>query len=108
MAKRIEMSEQVIMDNLPTPPDNFSYRVEQFSKLVWRVWIINHGTFTYKEDGEEIKSIWGFIKSTGEVVKPRNSEKISTEKLCKVTEIPSHWRYSVMQPRYTTLHSLFD
>ena len=98
---KLQVTKELIESNLPTPPENFSYRVERFSPLVWRVWIINHQVFSYTAD--EVKSIWGFVKSTGDVVRPRNSEKITTEKVCKVTEIPSDMRYSVMVPRYTQL-----
>ena len=100
MAK-LQVTKELIESNLPTAPENFSYRVERFSPLVWRVWIINHGVFSHTAD--EVKSIWGFIKSTGDVVRPRNSEKITTEKVCKVTEITSDLCYSVMVPRYYQL-----
>ena len=84
------------MCNLPEAPYGYSYRVEQFSKLVWRVMLINHGTFSYKEDGKEISSIHCFIKSTGDVMKPKNRDKISTEKVCTINELSDANPYSII------------
>ena len=99
---KLQVTKELIESNLPTPPENFSYEVERFSPLVWRVWLHHHANYDYA-CGNQVKTIWGFVKSTGDVVRPRNSEKISTEKVCKVTEIPSDMRYTVMVPRYTVL-----
>ena len=98
--KREPVTAERIMDALPTPPLNYSYRVEQFSKLCWRVWLINHQTFSYKDEDEEIKTVWGFVKSTGDVMKPKNAQKISSEKICKLPEITQDMCYTVIKPKY--------
>ena len=101
MAKKLklQLNQQVISDLLPTPPDNFSYRVEQFSKLVYRVMIINHNRYSYKPSDEEIVSVWGFVKSNGDVIRPKNRDKISTERVCHVTNIPQELSYSSIVPK---------
>ena len=101
MAKKLKLqiNEKVISDLLPQPPDNFSYRVEQQSKLVYRVMIINEGTFSYKADDEEVAAVWGFVKSNGDVMRPKNRDKISTERVCHVTNIPDELCYSSIVPK---------
>ena len=96
MAKKIVITKELIESNLPTPPDGYSYRVEQFSKLVHRVMLVNHGTFSYKEDGEEIASVHCFIKSTGDVLKPKNRDKISTTKVCTIHELQNANPFSII------------
>ena len=101
MAKKLklQMSPDLIMSLLPQPPDDHSYRVEQFSALVYRVLIINEGTFSYKADDEEVKAVWGFVKSNGDVMRPKKFDKISTEKVCHVTNIPDDLAYSSIVPK---------
>jgi hypothetical protein len=98
-AKRLKMSVEVITDLLPEPPDGFTYEVEQFSPLVHRVWIVNHGT-TFSYTSEPVKSVWGFVKSTGDVVLPKNHLKITSKKVCHVTEIPQSMKYSTINSTY--------
>ena len=100
-AKRLKMSVEVITDLLPDPPEGFTYEVEQFSPLVYRVWIVNHMDFSYTS--ESVKSVWGFVKSTGDVVVPKNYLKISTKKVCHVTEIPQTMKYTTIVPTRTQL-----
>ena len=93
---RIVVTKDLIESNLPTPPDGYSYRVERFSKLIHRVMLINHGSYAYKEDDEEIASVHCFIKSTGDVMKPKNRDKISTEKVCTILSLSDADPYSII------------
>ena len=94
-AKRLVMTKELITSFLPEPPEGFTYEVEKFSPLVHRVWIINHGT-TFSYTSEPVKSVWGFVKSTGDVVLPKNHLKITSNKVCHVTEIPQSMKYSTI------------
>ena len=80
--KRLKMSVEVISDLLPDPPEGFTYEVEQFSPLVYRVWIVNH-SIMFSYTSEPVKSVWGFVKSTGDVVLPKNHLKITSTKEVK-------------------------
>lgn len=63
-----------MMDIPFTPPEKYSYSVEDFNRQFFRVWIHNHRTFTYKEG--DVKSVWGFIrKKDGQIVSPINAKK---------------------------------
>lgn len=98
---KITVDEALIHESLPTPPDGFHYKVDRFSPLVWRVWLVNESFFSYTSESPH--TIWGFIKSTGEVIRPRNSEKISREKVAHVTDIPRSMRYTTIVPDLTQL-----
>ena len=102
-AKKVkhQVTEDLIRENLPVAPDGYHYEVDRFSALVWRVWLINEGLFSYTQ--EQPRTIWGFIKSTGDVIRPRNSEKVSREKVAHVTDIPRSMRYTTIIPDLTQL-----
>ena len=103
MAKRPTLTKELIEGNLPSPPTHYSYRVEQFSKLVWRVMLINHQTYSYKPADEEIATVHCFIKSTGDVMKPKNRDKISTDKVCEFKDLPYADPYSVINDTHNVL-----
>ncbi len=100
-AKKLQVDEVLIRENLPVAPKGHHYEIEQFSALVWRVWLINEGFFSYTNEAP--RSIWGFIKSTGYVFRPRNSQKVSREKVAHVTDIPRSMRYTTIIPDLTQL-----
>ena len=100
-----KLTEADIYKCLPSLPDKYSYRVECFSKLVWRVWVVHHTQYDYA-CGKEVKTIHSFIKSTGDVMKPKNGDKISSERVCHVSNIPQSMNMTVITPAYTTLFSL--
>ena len=93
-----KMTADVVEDMLPIEPPGFSYRVEQFSKLVYRVMLINHASFTYKDEDEEIATVWGFVKSTGAVHRPKSRDRMSSIEVCKVTNIPQELCYTTIIP----------
>lgn len=93
---KIKLTEELIHAMLPTAPDGFSYEVEAFSALVWRVMIVNHGTFTYTD--KQPRSVWGFIKSTGDVLAPKSPDKPRRGKVCHIQDISPSMRYSSIIP----------
>ena len=98
---KLQVTESLIKENLPVCPDGFHYEVDRFSALVWRVWIVNESFFSYTD--EQPRSVWGFIKSTGDVIRPRNAQKVSREKVAHVTSIPPKMRYTTIVPDLTQL-----
>ena len=104
---KLQVTKELIESNLPTLSDKFSYQVERFSPLVWRVWVMHHENYDYA-CGNEVKTIHSFIKSDGSVMKPTNSEKISRNKVCDVLNIPQSMNLTVITPKYATLKTLFD
>ena len=96
---KIKVDRSLIQDNLPTPPTNHHYRVERFSPLVWRVWLVNENHFNFRDDDSPVETIWGFVKSTGDVIRPTNKDKISRTKVCHITDVPSGLKYSTIIPQ---------
>ena len=56
------------------PPKGFHYEVDQFRRNVYRICIVNDGTFSYTDVAP--KSVWGFYNSkTGKYSAPINFSK---------------------------------
>ena len=50
------------MNDFPhTPPEGYSYEVEQFKRNLLAIWICNHRQFSYTN--KTPKSIWGFYNT---------------------------------------------
>ena len=60
--KKQKIDEKVIMSHLPSLPDNFSYTVERFSPLVWRIWLNHHYPYDYACSDEGIFLRWNPTK----------------------------------------------
>ena len=98
MAKsKLKIDEGVIQKCLPQAPPNYSYRVEKFSPLCWRVWLVSHYNWDYA-CGKEVMSIHSFIKSTGDVMRPKNAQKMSSERVCHISMISDDMCYTVIKP----------
>ena len=93
---KLTLTPTIIHKLMPAPPDGFTYEVEQVSSLMHRVWIVNHGTFSYTD--ESPRSVWGFIKSTGKVYAPKNKDKPRREVVCHLQEVADTMRYSSIIP----------
>ena len=93
---KVTLTKGLIEHFLPVPPNNYSYEVEQVSSLVHRVWIVNHGVFSHTDTPP--RSVWGFVKSTGDVLAPKSPDKPRRGKVCHVQDIPDTMRYSTIVP----------
>ena len=105
--RKFTVDEDLISKCLPELPDGFSYSIEKFSALVWRVWVNHHYPFDYA-CGKPVHTIHSFIKSTGDVMKPKNCDKMSNERVCHVSNIPQSMNLTVIKPKYTTLLSYYE
>ena len=105
--RKFKVDEDIIYKCLPSLPDEYSYAVEQFSPLVWRVWLNHHYPFDYA-CGKDVRTVWGFVKSDGTVMRPRNCDKISRDKVCRIDEVTQDMWRTVIKPKYTTLLSFYD
>jgi hypothetical protein len=104
--KKFTVDADSITKCLPVAPEWGHYQIDRFSPLVWRVWLVHDRFYAYAS--EQVKTIHCFIKSSGDVMRPKNCDKISTERVCHLANIPQSMNLTVMTPRYTTLLSLFD
>ena len=106
--RKVKLTKEHIEAHMPIVPDkNFSYTIEQFSPLVWRVWLNHHYPYDYA-NGENVRTIWGFVKSDGTVMKPINAQKVSRDRVCKLEDITDNMWRTTITPKYTTLLSYYD
>ena len=84
------------------PPTNYSYEFEEFKRNIISIWICNHRPFDYN-DGQSVRSIWGFYDSKKRVYySPRNSKTVGN-----IVSIDQTTPYSAMIPKLTPLESAF-
>ena len=78
-------------DFIHEPPKGYHYEVESFRRNVYRIFIVNDGTFTYTDVAP--KSIWGFY----DVKKRRYSAPINSTKQGDPVDINNTRPYTAMQ-----------
>ena len=94
---KMKLDELLITKLMPPSPMGYTYEVEQFSPLMYRVWIVNHSVFSHTPD--KPYSVWGFIKSNGDVWAPKTANKPRPRgKVCHISDIPDELRYSTIIP----------
>ena len=88
------------------PPKDYSYEVESFRSNVLRIWIINHGTFSYTDTAP--RSVWGFVKTKhgrkGSTTTTYHAP-INANRVGKVVDIENTTPYSAMQLNLNPLES---
>ena len=100
------MTTDKVILSLPEAPEGYSYEVEQESQMWWRIWIINHGYFSYTS--EPPRSVYGFVKRNGSCHPPLNSKKPrQREVLCQLVDLHKQQRYSmIVTEKKSLLHLL--
>ena len=84
------------------PPKGFHYEVDQFRRNVYRICIVNDGTFSYTDVAP--KSVWGFYNSkTGKYSAPINFSKQGD-----TIDISKTRPYTAMQLNLNPLMSAFQ
>ena len=83
------------------PPKGFHYEVDQFRRNVYRICIVNDGTFPYTDVAP--KSVWGFYNTkTG-----RYSAPINFSKQGDTIDISKTRPYTAMQLNLNPLMAAF-
>lgn len=67
--KSKKVTLQDVEEALPSPPEGYTYEVEQVSSLITRVWLHHPDVYTYTK--EPVRTVHCFIKS-GKVYPARN------------------------------------
>ena len=58
----------------------------------WAIHLL-HPPYTYKEG---VRTIWGYVKSTGDVYRPGHNRKPSTDKVCKLLDLYKQNPYTLV------------
>ena len=96
MKSKIQLSSDKIASYLPEPPEGFlGYDVDQMSHMWYRIWL-EHPPYTYKEG---VRTIWGFVKSTGKVYQPFSSSRARPDIVCELHQLFKQNPYSLIKPK---------
>ena len=76
-------TKQLIQSLLPSEPDGFlGYEVVEKSHMWFAIYLL-HPPYSYKEG---VKTIWGYVKSTGKVYRPGHG-KPSNDVVCDLLDL---------------------
>lgn len=101
--KSVKVTEEMVRENLPSPPPECSYTIERVTPRVIKVWINHLRNFDYTTD--PVRSIYCYVKQ--EMVHAgKNSDKMRVEPVCHLTELSQQSPYSVIVPTQTSLQHI--
>jgi hypothetical protein len=83
--KKGQTTVQQVMENLPSPPEGYSYDVERVTPQVIKVWLY-HDDAEYSYTTEPVYSIHSYIKRDM-VHQPKNTEKMKVSSICHLSEL---------------------
>jgi hypothetical protein len=93
--KKQATTVRMVLDNLPTPPEGYSYDVERITPQVIKVWLY-HNDANYSYTNEPVYTIHSYIKRDM-VHQPKNTEKMKVSPICHLSELSE-------QSSWTTLN----
>tara|TARA_R110002050_G_scaffold43823_4_gene104705 strand:- start:23 stop:352 length:330 start_codon:yes stop_codon:yes gene_type:complete len=93
-AKKIEVTETLVKESLPEPPQGYSYQVERVTPLVIKVWLY-HDDANHSYTNEPIYTIHSYIKRDM-VHQPKNSEKMKVSSICHLSELSGQSPWSTL------------
>jgi hypothetical protein len=96
------MNVDLIPQFLHKPPKGYFYKVEEFKRNVFSIWLHNTHEFDYN-DGKETKSIWGFYNYK----KCKFFAPVNSKTMGKEVEFRNTRNYTAMQLKQTPLEQFF-
>jgi len=94
--KKLNVNESLIKSCLPDAPKGYSHSVVQFSARVFQVFLHHPDVYTYST--EPPFTIWGFVKTNGDVMRPTNATKPSREVVCSILDAGELSPYTTIVP----------
>ena len=95
-----KVTTSLIQSLLPSEPDGYlGYKVERVSHM-WHAIYLLHPPYTYKEG---VRTIWGYVKSSGDVYRPGYNRKPSTDKVCTVLDMYKQNNYTLVYTKPSPL-----
>tara|TARA_R110002012_G_scaffold319395_1_gene539895 strand:+ start:253 stop:585 length:333 start_codon:yes stop_codon:yes gene_type:complete len=91
---KIEVTESLVKENLPSPPEGYSYSVERVTPMVIKVWLY-HDDANYSYTNEPVYTIHSFIKRDM-VHQPKNTEKMKVSSICHLSELSEQSSWSTL------------
>ena len=101
--KSKKVTLQDVEASLPSPPEGFSYEVEQVSSLIIRVWLHHPDLYTYTT--ESVRTVHCFIKS-GKVYPARNWKTPRIKSVGALSDLKTLSVFSLINTPENTLINL--
>ena len=92
--KKQATTVKMVMDNLPSPPEGYSYDVERITPQVIKVWLY-HDDANHSYTNEPIYTIHSYIKRDM-VHQPKNTEKMKVSSICHLSKLSEQSPYSTL------------
>ena len=89
--QRLIVTEELVKDNLPTPPAGYSYSTERVTPQVIKVWL-HHPEYLFKSD---VTTIYCYVKKDM-IHPPFNTKKMRVQSLCHLNELSECDPYSTI------------
>ena len=94
------VTTNLIQNLLPSEPDGYlGYEVVQVSHM-WHSVYLCHPPYTYKEG---VRTIWGYVKSNGDVYRPGHNRKPSSDKVCTILDLHKQNPYTLVYTKPSPL-----
>ena len=97
------MNVDLIPQFLHKPPEGYYYKVEEFKRNVFSIWLYNTCKFDYN-DGKPTKSVWGFY----DYKKCKFFAPVNSKTIGKVVDFKNTRNYTAMQIQQTPLEKFFQ
>ena len=92
-----------------SPPDGYSYFVEQHNASTLSIWLLHHRRYLFRDDDKLVRTIWGFVKTKS--TKKRGTQNtyhapINSNKIGKEVDVDHTSPYTSMQLNLNPLEQL--
>ena len=93
---KLTITAELIQTLLPCEPEGYlGYKVERVSHM-WHAIYLLHPPYSYKEG---VRTIYGYVKSTGVVYRPGHNRKPSSDIVCSVLDLFKQNCYTTIKPQ---------
>jgi hypothetical protein len=102
MAKKLTVTDELILSCLPDAPEGRWFTLSKHSARVWKVCLNAPGTVVPLSRPDGFQTVWGFVKSTGAVHRPK-SFKTPGEEVCHILDAGELSGYTSIIPTKTVI-----
>jgi len=92
-----------------SPPEGYSYSVEQHNASTVSIWLLHHRRYLFRDDDQRVRTIWGFCKTRS--TKKRGNQNtyhapINSNKIGKEVDVNDTSPYTSMQLNLNPLEKM--
>ena len=90
-----------------SPPKGYSYHLEQHNLSTISIWLVHHREYVYNESDSNVKTIWGFVKTSKKSKSITYYSPINSKKIGKEVKLEHTTPYTSMQLSHNPLMQAF-